>query len=238
MLEPSQSKPKPSMLNSVKKNKQKRIVLLGAGGHSKVVIDALKSLRIEIFGIFDSAQTVKNVSGIPMIGDDTQLQKILKTCPLAVVCVGSIGNPYKRIQVTERLKKIGFKLPSIVHPSAIVSKTAKIGDGVFIAPGAVIGPNVLVGQHVIVNTHATIDHDCQLGNFVHIAPGVTLSGGVEVGENSHVGTGATVIEYKKIGANTLIGAGSVVIDDIPAECKAYGHPCRVVEHMSNVFKTS
>ena len=214
-----------------------RILLVGAGGHCKVVIDTLQRLKtFTILGIIDSVKTVKSVAGVSIIGDDAQLEKMLKKCPSAIVCLGSIGNPYKRMEVTRQLKKVGFKLPAIVHPSAIISKSAKIQEGAFIAAGAVIGPDVSIGEHVIVNTNASIDHDCHIGNFVHIAPGVTVSGGVEIGENSHVGTGATIIEYKKIGANTLIGAGSVVIGDVPANCKAYGNPCRVIEQTPNVFK--
>jgi len=216
---------------------KKKIVLVGAGGHCKVVVDALKRLQtFTILGIIDSGRTVKEVAGVKVLGDDGKLETIVKKCPLAVVCLGSIGNPYKRIQVTLQLKKIGFKLPAVIHPSAIVSKSAKIGDGTFIAAGAVINPDALIGEHAIVNTNASIDHDCRIGDFVHVSPGVTLSGGVEIGENTHIGTGATVIEYKKIGANTLIGAGSMVVEDIPANCKAYGNPCKVVEQTPNVLK--
>jgi UDP-perosamine 4-acetyltransferase len=207
----------------------KKIILVGAGGHGKVVLDALLKLgSYEVQGFVDNDTKRKEVLGVKIIGNDQDLENLFKSgCAHAFVSVGSVGDPKIRMKLAAKLKSIGFTLPAIVHPAAVVARGVKIDEGAFIAAGAVIGPDSKIGRNAIINTNASVDHDCNIGDFVHIAPGVTLSGGVEVGEGAHLGSGASVIEYKKIGVGTVVGAGSVVISDLPAESKAYGVPCRV-----------
>ena len=206
-----------------------KIILVGAGGHGKVVLDALLKLgSFDVLGFIDSNRELKEIMGIKVMGDDQVLESLFRSgCAHAFVSVGSVGDPKLRMKLAGQLRFIGFDLPAIVHPAAVVARGVNIGEGAFIAAGAVIGPDSKIGRNAIINTNASVDHDCNIGDFVHIAPGVTLSGGVEVGEGAHLGSGAAVIEYKRIGAGTVVGAGSVVVSDLPAKSKAYGVPCRV-----------
>lgn len=195
---------------------KEKIVLLGAGGHCKVIIDALrKNLSFDILGVIDNDLQVKEVSGIKKIGSDKDLAGIFKSgCRNAFIAVGSIGDASLRIKLADQLSASGFILPKIIHPGAIIAEGVVIGDGSFIAAGAVIGPDAAIGKNVIVNTSSSVDHDCCIEDFVHIAPGVTLSGTVSIGRETHIGTGASVIQNIKIGRNCLIGAGAIVVRNI------------------------
>ncbi len=206
-----------------------KLVLVGGGGHCKVIIDALRLTgKYQIAGIVDNKIRAGELLGVKFIGGDDDLAAIYKQgCRYAFVSVGSVGACGPRQRLARQLDRIGFELPVIVHPSAVVSAGAELGAGTFVGPGAVIAPGCRIGRNVIVNTRASADHDCRLGDFVHLAPGATLSGGVEIGAKTHIGTGSAVIEYLTIGGDAIIGAGSVVVTDIPAKRKAFGNPCRV-----------
>jgi UDP-hydrolysing UDP-N-acetyl-D-glucosamine 2-epimerase len=208
---------------------KERIVLVGGGGHCKVVVEAIqKGDFFSIAGVVDKNSRSGSQAGNKVLGDDSCLEEVFSSgCKNAFITVGSVGNPAIRMKLAKKLEKIGFNIPVIAHPSAVIAKSAKTMDGVFIGPRAVVGPGSVLGKHAIVNTRASVDHDCRVGDFAHIAPGAILSGGVKIGNNAHIGTGASVIQYKKIGNNAMIGAGSVVVKNIPEGSKAYGNPCRI-----------
>jgi sugar O-acyltransferase (sialic acid O-acetyltransferase NeuD family) len=207
-----------------------RILLIGAGGHFRVVMDAIGSAGVfEPVAILDPGHAGERIHGIPVSsGDDADLRRWRETgVALAHVTVGSLGDPSCRIELATRLETAGFVLAVIRHPSAVVSPSAVLGAGTYVGPGAVVGAASTLGGCCIVNTGALIDHDCEIGDFVHVAPGVTLSGAVRVGERSHLGTGATVIQRISIGSDTVVGAGSVVVRDLPDRVVAFGSPCKV-----------
>jgi sugar O-acyltransferase (sialic acid O-acetyltransferase NeuD family) len=208
--------------------KKKGIVLIGGGGHCKVVIETLRASNgLEIAGIVDAERPIgEKVEGVPVIGRDSDLPKIFRDgISAAFIAVGSVGDTKVRRKIAERLT--GFSFPTVIHPSAQIASSAKVASGTLVAAGAVIQAGSKIGEHAIINTGAIVDHDCSLGHFVHIAPGAVLSGGVTVGDDTHIGTGSRVIESRKIGRGCLIGAGSVVVDDIPDDSKAFGNPCKV-----------
>ena len=120
-----------------------------------------------------------------------------------------------------------LEFATAIHPSAIISPSAKIGEGTVVMAGAVINADTVIGKHCIVNTGATVDHDCVIGDYCHIAPGANVSGGTHIGEGTWIGVGACVIQCLNIGKDCMIGAGSVVVKDIPDSVTAYGNPCRV-----------
>ncbi|MFH1428300.1 MAG: acetyltransferase [Candidatus Margulisiibacteriota bacterium] len=213
-----------------KQNNIPEIVLVGGGGHAKVVIDTIhKNGDYKIKGIIEKSADVSGLFNYPVLGNDDKLNEVYAAgCKNAFIAIGSIGDPSHRVKLYEKLKQIGFALPVIVHPAAVIAEGAVIEEGSFIAAGAVIGPDAKIGKNVIINTNTSVDHDCIIGDHIHMAPGVTLSAGVEIGHHAHIGTGSSVIQYRKIGAGTLIGAGSIVVKDIPEKVKAYGNPCRVM----------
>ncbi len=208
----------------------KKIVLMGAGGHAGVVLEALLSARVyTVVGVTVSSPTPSgSFRGIPVLGSDEVLSKIYRQgVRLCFLAVGG-ESPSARVRLAQRAEKIGFSFVNIIHPNAVISSTATLATGVYVAPGSVINAGAQIGRHSIINTNACVEHDCILGKFVHVAPGVTLSGGVHVGDETHLGTGCSVSHGVRIGAGAVIGVGSAVVSDIPARVVAFGNPCRKI----------
>ena len=194
-----------------------KIVLIGGGGHSRVVMDAI-TCRGEygIAGIVDPALSVESkVHGVPVLGSDEILSELFSGGTRnAFVSLGSIGDPSERKRLAGMAKEIGFKLPVIIHPETVIAQDVKIAEGTFIAPSVTINTGSVIGRNTIINTSASIDHDCVIGDFVHIAPGVVLCGGVKVPENVHVGPGVIIIQNINIVPGAFLKAGTVVTKDI------------------------
>jgi sugar O-acyltransferase (sialic acid O-acetyltransferase NeuD family) len=208
---------------------KRKLLLIGAGGHCRVILDLLLQVKeYEIIGIIDLKERVGDkVLGVPVIGTDQDLPKFLKKgIRSCFISAGSVGDPGLRMRLHAFARKAGLTFPNLIHPSALISPRVSLGSGNYIAPGVIINVNARIGDQCIINTGAVIEHDCELGDFVHISSGAVLSGGVKVGSCSHVGTGSCVIQYLKIGAKTVIGAGSVVTKDIRGGVVAYGNPCK------------
>jgi len=178
-----------------------------------VVIDAIrKAGEYEIKGIVDpNLDRDEKVLDVPVLGDDSELLKIdKKDVKNAFVTVGSIGDCSLRKKLYQKVEDAGFNIPVIIHPGAVVAEGVKIGKGTFVAARAVINTGTEIGKNVIINTSSSVDHDCSIGDNVHIAPGVTLSGGVRIGKGAHIGTGANVAQCANIEENRKIKAGSLV----------------------------
>ncbi|OGQ23416.1 MAG: hypothetical protein A3C46_05755 [Deltaproteobacteria bacterium RIFCSPHIGHO2_02_FULL_44_16] len=208
-----------------------KIILLGGGGHARVVIDTiLEQKRYELVGVLDAAITLGSevFPGVRVLGSDQDLQKYFaQGVRHTFVAFAAMENIQAREMAVRRAREIGFWFPVLIHPKTIISHQTTIGEGTFIAAGAILQPGTSIGAHSIINTGAQVDHDGKIGAYCHIAPGAVLSGNVTVHNYTHIGTGSCVIESRTIGERTFIGAGSVVVDDIPANCKAFGNPCRV-----------
>lgn len=204
------------------------VIIIGGGGHAKVLVQALLASAAPIAGIVDADPTMAGtvVLGIPVLGDDSHLEGLWAAEVRLVNGVGSVGLPEGRQAVFERFKSRGFSFAAVAHPSAVISSEVEIGEGAQVMAGAVIQPGCRIGCNSIVNTRASIDHDCVLGNHVHVAPGVTLSGGVTIGSGSHIGTGATVIQGIMIGERVTVAAGAVVVRDLPDGVTVKGVPAR------------
>lgn len=203
-----------------------KIVLVGGGGHCKVIIDIIRSnYELDIEGIVDIRRKEEYVLDIPVIGTDDDLKR-LYNCGVhnAFVCVGDLKI---RERVYNNLKKIGFKLPVLVHESSIISPYTKIKDGTCIMAGAIINPGAVINENCIINSGAVIEHDCTIGRNTHISPNVAIAGGVTIGENCHIGIGSSVIPGIRIGSNVVIGAGAVVIGNIPDDTLAVGVPAKI-----------
>ena len=195
--------------------------LFGASGHAKVIVDILEQIGEEVKGIIDDNREVKEFMGRPVI------HHIEKMSPIII----GIGMNDLRKKVAERLANTyDVVFGQAFHPTAVVSKYSKVGEGTVMMPYSVVQACCVVGKHNIINTGAVLEHECILEDYVHISPNATLCGNVTVGEGSWIGSGATIIQGVKIGRWCIIGAGSVVTKDIPDGFVAYGVPCHRVRN--------
>jgi UDP-perosamine 4-acetyltransferase len=205
------------------------IILIGSGGHAKVLAATLLASLREVIGLTDlnPNRWSSFVCGLKILGDDS----ILLQYPPHAVCLanglGSVGSSLeRRRRVYEKYKVLGYEFCTIIHPSAIISEEVQLSEGVQVMAGAIIQPGCRIGENSIINTRASVDHDCEIGAHVHLAPGVTLCGGVRVGVGTHIGAGASVIQNVQIGRENVIGAGSVVLKDLENHKKVMGVPAR------------
>ena len=208
----------------------KKLLLIGGGGHCRSVLDCVLSTgKYKEIGIVDNDTSIP-VLGIPIIGTDDDLSKLFSAgWTDTFVSIGGIGSTVLRRKLYERAKELGFTIPSIIDPSAIIARGIEVKEGVFVGKKVVVNTGSKIDNCAIINTGAVIEHDCIVGAFTHISPGTILCGQVSIGGDTHIGAGSVVRQGIKIGHNSLIGAGSVVVKDLPDNVKAYGNPCRVVE---------
>jgi len=197
-----------------------KVILYGASGHCKVIIDILENNNQEILEIIDDNPK-----------DELILSKKIKkssdfSFEASHQVILSIGNNKVRKRIASVLK---VNFVKAIHPKAILSKFTSIGEGTVVMAGAIINPDVSIGEHCIINTGSVIEHDCILEDFVHISPNASLAGGVCVGEGTQIGIGATVIQSVKIGKWAVIGAGAVVIKDIPDFVTVVGNPGKIIK---------
>lgn len=206
-----------------------RIAVIGGGGHAKVLISVLKKLQFELVGYTDK-QDRGAILGLPFLGDDGVLPGLMRAGGVhrAVIGLGKIDTSDARLRLGEEIEVLGFDSPVIVSPQALVNEEVELGPGTVVFDGAVVNSGTVIGRLCIVNTNSTVEHDCRLGDNVHIAPGATLSGGVIVGNNCTVGAGATVVQEVTICADCLIGAGSTVVDNIGTSGTYAGNPARKI----------
>jgi sugar O-acyltransferase (sialic acid O-acetyltransferase NeuD family) len=204
-----------------------RIVVIGGGGHAKVLISVLKKSGYDMAGYTDR-QDRGVILGVPYLGDDTILTEVIRreAACRAIIGIGKIDTTESRIRLQNELERLGFDFPPIISPHAVVNEEVRLGTGTAVLDGVVINSGTEIGRACILNTNSTVEHDCRLGDNVHIAPGVTLSGGVTVGDNCLIGTGANIIQGMGICANCLIGAGSTVVKDITTPGTYVGNPAR------------
>lgn len=209
------------------------VIIVGAGGHAKVLSDALDRSGVTVLGI-----TVKNgdksVEGAPpwlaarILGDDSVVEDYAPDTVDLVNGVGSVGRPDARRAVFDRFRHRGYRFRCVVHPHSVVAADVSMEQGTQIMAGVVVQPGCALGENLILNTRCSVDHDCTIGAHVHIAPGATLSGSVTVGAESHIGTGASVIQGIRIGARVVIAAGAAVVGDVPDGVTVAGCPAHEV----------
>lgn len=209
------------------------LFVLGAGGHAKVLLDCLlDNQHVNVLGILDRNPALKGekLLGIPVLGHEDD---ILKNYPVAfaqlVNGIGSIGLASPRQTIFSQFKQQGYQFFSVIHPKAYVAREVIIGEGAQLMAGVVIQPGCKIGNNVIINTHAAIDHDCEIMDHVHLAPGVTCCGNVSVGYATHVGCGAVIKQNVKIDEQCMIAAGSVVVKNVTMGSKMAGVPAKNME---------
>lgn len=204
------------------------VIVIGAGGHARVVADALRAAEREVLGFTDTDLTRHGaqLDGVLVLGGDEMLATYRAANVVLANGIGSIGVPTRRRAVHEALVADGWRFTTVLHPRATVSPHARLEEGAQVMAGAVVQPGAVIGVGSIVNTGALVDHDCVLGAHCHVAPGATLSGEVHLGTECHVGTGAVVVQGVRLGARTLIGAGAVVVRDHSGAATLVGVPAR------------
>jgi UDP-perosamine 4-acetyltransferase len=207
-----------------------RVIGLGAGGHAKVLLEALEALGgYDVVGFLDPRRELwgTEVHGVEVLGDDALLGPTYDGgVSSAFIGLGGAADTRPRRRLYELARASGFDVLRIVHPRAVVSPTARLGDGATVLAAAVVNADAHLGENVTVNTAAVVEHDCRLGDHVHVASGATLASGVDVEEGVHVGAGATVLGGTRVGAGAVIGAGAVVTADVEPGLVVVGVPAR------------
>jgi sugar O-acyltransferase (sialic acid O-acetyltransferase NeuD family) len=204
-----------------------KIVIFGAGGHAKVVIDTIEvagHYEIAFLADADMAKVGTTLLGYPVRSEQEGFDARKEGVTHAFV---AIGNNAIRKSIAIAVTGYGFSLATIAHPAAVISSNAMLGVGTLVMPGSIINADVCIGSNVIINTGAIIEHDCLVGDDVHISPRATLCGGVQVGDLSLVGAGATILPGVRIGTGTIVGASALVLSDVPDRSKAIGIPSSI-----------
>lgn len=196
------------------------MLLYGASGHAKVIISCLRAQNVEINAIFDDDLSKNELWGIPVVGNYNADQS--SSLPLII----SIGYNTRRKKVAATIQ---HRFGKVVHPTATIDESVKWEEGTVIFHHVVIQADAQIGKHVIINTSASIDHDCVVDDFVHIAPKATLCGNIRVGEATLIGAGSVVAPNLTIGKNCMIAAGSVITKNIPDNAIVRGNPARVIK---------
>lgn len=205
------------------------IVFWGATGQSLVLEELVASLGYQLVALLDrNPELLSPFPNVPLFHSEAALQhwRSGRTGPdFALVAVGG-ANGLTRLELLERLVVLGFEIPIAIHPRAQVSPSARLGVGCQVLAGANLAARVQLGRAVIVNHLANVDHECVLGDGVHVAPGATLCGCVQVAEGAFIGAGAVVLPRLRLGRNAVVGAGAVVTRDVPAGATVRGNPAR------------
>jgi UDP-perosamine 4-acetyltransferase len=203
------------------------IILLGGGGHAKVLIDLINtSMQFEISGILDTQLEIgTKVLNVPVLGDDDLLSGLYsKGIKNVCIAIGSVKDNARRRILFDKVKQMGFLVPYLLHPQAIISKNVRFSEGVQIMAGVNVQTDSLFKENTIINTGAIIEHDCSIGSHVHICPGAVISGGCTVGDGAFIGAGATIMQEINIGKCVTVAAGAVVVKDVPDRSMVKGVP--------------
>lgn len=203
------------------------IVVVGGGGHAKVLVSVLKKLRHTIVGYTDREDRGA-LLGAPHLGDDTHLSHLLDTgaSAQAAIGVGKVDASSARLRLYDRVTALGFEFPTIVSPDAVTNEEVGLGMGTVVYDGAIVNSGTVTGRVCVLNTSCIVEHDCRLADNVHIAPGAVVSGGVTVGANVMVGAGATIVQNRVIVDGCVVGAGATVIENLRVPGAYVGTPAR------------
>ena len=209
-----------------------RCIVLGCGGHGRVVLDILLNAgQYDVVGFVDSNRQLRGrrVDGLPVLGHPDDLPRIRAELDLACGVV-AVGNNGVRRAFADRLDEIGLEPINAIHPSANLARNVTLGRNVVIAAGALACAHCQIGDSVILNTGCIVDHESLIGTATHICPGARLAGRVTVESGAFIGIGATVIQSVRVGCESVVGAGAVVIDDVAPMSTVVGVPAREIKN--------
>jgi len=208
------------------------LLLIGAGGHAKVVIELFRAAHAyEPVGLVVREPSTGSVLGVPIVGTDSDLSRLRKT-GLSRAFV-AIGDNERRLATGRGLERLGFEIVNAISPMAAVSPSACLGRGIAIMAGVSINADAQIDDFAVINTGASIDHDCHVGEGSHVAPGCAIAGNVMIGRLALIGIGSSAIPGISIGDGATIGAGACVVRNVPSGAIARGVPARVVRRHSS-----
>jgi sugar O-acyltransferase (sialic acid O-acetyltransferase NeuD family) len=207
---------------------KKSIILIGAGGHCRSVIDVIECIKeFDIKGLIDVTKNVgKKVFGYPIIGSDDQLPGIVKDNMLCLVTIGQDKLPDVRVRLFNHLIGLGANFASIISPLARVSPYASIGKGTIVLHHALVNAGTRIGDNCIINSGSLIEHDCRIEDHVHISTAAVVNGNVKVGKKSFIGSNSVLRQGIQIGENSVIGAGAVVVKSFGNNLTVVGNPAK------------
>lgn len=195
--------------------KSKPVIILGAGGHAKVLIESLRKNNVEIIGLTTPDMPAGHkIYGVNVLGDDKIISHYSPEKVDLVNGVGVVACSSRRWEISRYFRHSGYSFAPIIHSSVIVPSDISLASGVQLMAGSIFQPGVSIGQDTIINTGAIIDHDVKIEMNCHIAPGVAICGGTSIGKNSFIGVGTKIIESISIGENCFIAAGSTIYQNI------------------------
>jgi sugar O-acyltransferase (sialic acid O-acetyltransferase NeuD family) len=208
---------------------KEKVVLIGSGGHAKVVADILREMgTYEIIGV-----TVKDTGshdtfcGYPILGGDEVLPKLINDGVRSVaIGIGGFTDNNLRKRVYTKVKALGFRVVSAIHPRTAISGSASLGEGVVIFPGVIINTEVRVGNNVVIATGSTVDHETTVEDHVLISAGVTIGAYASIREGALIALGAKIVSGIQVGKNALVAAGGVVIENVGENARVFGVPAR------------
>ena len=206
----------------------KPVILLGGGGHARVLLSLLRRLQVEILGITDLQRSItEDFFGVRVLGTDAVVLEYASEDIELVNGLGSLPNDSGvRTRLFSHFQHSGYHFNTLIDPTAFVAADVELAAGVQVLAGVIIQAGTIIAENCIVNSGAIVEHDCRIGRHVHIAPGAVICGGVEVGDHVHIGSGATLIQGLQIGAESISGAGSIVTRDIA--CRQIVYPPRAL----------
>jgi sugar O-acyltransferase (sialic acid O-acetyltransferase NeuD family) len=216
------------------RNRKRRVIVWGAGGHGKVIVDALLAADCcVVVGIVDNdaTKTGATILGVRVLDFSGGLSKLANTIDFDAVAIG-IGDNYVRSEKFREIRALGLAPMNVIHPAAHLSRFVELGHGVTILAGATVNPGTAIEDNVCVNTSASVDHDNHLRHSCHIFPNATLAGSVHVGEHAYVGSGAVIVPNVTIGKHSYVGAGAVVLKDVPESVTVAGNPAAEIRVQS------
>ncbi|MBF0444858.1 MAG: NeuD/PglB/VioB family sugar acetyltransferase [Magnetococcales bacterium] len=214
-------------------NKCESLILLGCGGHGRVLLAALQAGggKKDVIGIIDPVATKLRgtFAEIPLLGQEEELTFNYPPTEVSLLNgVGSVGSTAKRAEVYNKFLQDGYKFATVIHPTANIADDVVVGEGAQIMAGAIIQTGCSIGDNVLINSGVVVEHDTKIADHVHIATGAVVAGGVEIGVGAHIGCGATIIQGVVVGASSVVGAGAVVLDNVPDGVVVVGVPAAVL----------
>jgi sugar O-acyltransferase (sialic acid O-acetyltransferase NeuD family) len=200
------------------------IAILGASGHGKVVAEIAELCGFQKVVFFDDNKSEEIFESWEVQGDTKNL---ISQLSIFDACIVAIGDNKIRMEKTKLLLSNNANIVSLIHPFSSVSNHAKLKKGTVVMAGAVINPFVNIGISCIINTNSTVEHDCLIGDGVHISPNAAIAGAVSIGNETWIGIGSSVKQNTIIGNNVILGIGSVVLEDLPNNVTAFGVPTKI-----------